>query len=130
MLIVTLKPSILSTTMFSSYALPMSWLSLAGSAITYYNTLDIFTFNLINDKRFCLTKKLFVQILELPNSPPFYKVKNEQVLHMLNEMGYQPSLTKISEFKKSCLTCIWNNLFCIYLRCLTGRSIGLEKGRL
>ena len=49
---------------------------------------------------------------------------------MFNEMGYQPSLTKISDFKKSSLPTIWNFLFGIFLRCLTGRTIGLDKGRM
>lgn len=68
-------------------------------------------FNLINDKKFHLSKKLLCQILEDPNSPPFYKVMNEHVLHMFNEIGYQLTLTKITEFKKSSLLCIWNFLF-------------------
>ena len=49
---------------------------------------------------------------------------------MFNEIGYQPTLTKISEFKKSRLYSIWNFLIEIYLRCLTGRSVGLDKARL
>ena len=48
---------------------------------------------------------------------------------MFNEMGYQPTLTKISEFKKFGLLCMWNFFFGIYLRCLTGRTVGLDKGR-
>lgn len=47
---------------------------------------------------------------------------------MFNEMGYQPALTKISEFRKSSLPCIWNFLFGIYLRCLTGRNVRLDNG--
>ena len=62
--------------------------------------MQIVTFQLVNDKIFILLKKLFAQILNIPNSEPFYKVTNEQVIHMFNEMGYQPILTKISEFKK------------------------------
>lgn len=85
---------------------------------------------MVNDKKFRLSKKLFAQILEIHNSPPFYKVTNEQVIHMFNGLGYQSILTKISEFKKSSLPCIWNFMFGIYLRCLTGRSVGLDKGRL
>ncbi|CAH1433804.1 unnamed protein product [Lactuca virosa] len=45
-------------------------------------------------------------------------------------MGYQPTLTKISEFKKSSLPSLWNFLFGIYLRCLTGRSVGLDKAHM
>ena len=49
---------------------------------------------------------------------------------MFNEMGYQPPLTKISDFKKSRLPRLWNFLFGIFLRCLNGRTIGLDKGRM
>lgn len=45
-------------------------------------------------------------------------------------MGYQPPLTNISEFKKSSMPCLWNFFFGIDLRCLTGRIVGLYKGRL
>ena len=115
MLVVALKSSVLSTAMFNSFAIPMSWLSLAGYTATYSETMMIVTFQLINENNFRPSKKLFSQILSIPNSEPFYKVMNEQVIHMFNEMGYQPTLTKISEFKKSGLSCIWNFLFGIYL---------------
>lgn len=81
-------------------------------------------------KRIRLTKKMFTQILKIPNSGPFYKVSTEQIIYMFNEMGRQPPLIKISDFKKSGLPCIWNFLFGIYLHCLTGRSVRLDKGRL
>ena len=102
-LIVALRHSVLSTAMFSSFEVPMSWLSMAGSTASYNKTLDTVTFNLINCKKFFLTKKFFFKTLAIPNSPHFYKVTNEQVLHIFNEMGYQPTLLKISEFKKSSL---------------------------
>ena len=49
---------------------------------------------------------------------------------MFNEMDYQSILTMISEFKKSSLPCIWNFLFGIYIRCLTGRTMELDKAQL
>ena len=49
---------------------------------------------------------------------------------MFNEMGYQPPLSKISDFKKYGLPRIWNFLFGIFLRCLTRRTVGLDKGRM
>ena len=115
MLIVALKSVVFSTAMFNSFDVPMSWLSLAGSTATYNKTMLIVTFQLTNDKKFRLSKKLFAKILNIPNTEPFIKVMNEQVIHMFNEMGYQPNLSKISEFMKSGLPCIWNFLFGIYL---------------
>ncbi|KAL7615776.1 hypothetical protein Lser_V15G03372 [Lactuca serriola] len=130
MVIIALQHSGLSTAIFKSFDVPMPWLSMAGSTATYSNSMDFVTFNLVNDKKVRLTKKLFTQILEIPNSSPFYKVSNGQIIHMFNEMGHQPALTKISDFKKSGLPCIWNFLFGLYLRCLTGQSVGLDKRRL
>lgn len=49
---------------------------------------------------------------------------------MFNEMDNQTILTKISEFKKSSLPFMWNFLFDIYLHCLTGSTVGLDKARL
>lgn len=43
---------------------------------------------------------------------PFYEFLNEQVLHMFNEMGYQPTF------------------FSLFLQCLIGRSVGLDKAKL
>lgn len=45
-------------------------------------------------------------------------------------MGHQPPLTKISDFKKFGLPTVWNFLFGIFLRYLTGRSVGLDKARM
>ena len=85
---------------------------------------------MVNDKKFRLSKKLFAQILNIPNVEPFYKVTNGQVILMFNDMGYQPILTKLSDFRIFGLPCIWNFFFGIYLRYLTGRSVGLDKARL
>lgn len=130
MFIIALQNFVLSTSMFNSFLVPLSWLSLTGSTTTYSKTMKIVTFQLVNDKKFRLSKKLFAQILNIPNVETFYKVTNEQVIHMYNEMGYQPILTKVSDFKKYGLPCIWNFLFGIYLRCLTSRSVGLDKAHL
>ncbi|KAL7607148.1 hypothetical protein Lser_V15G19426 [Lactuca serriola] len=130
MLIVALKRSPLSTAMFSSFSVPMIWLSLAASTASYNHTTDVITFNLINNKRVKLSKKMFVEFLQIPNNPPFVKPVNSQIIHMFNEMGHQPELEKISDFRKSGLPCIWNFLFGIFLRCLTGRSVGLFRGQM
>ncbi|KAL7586161.1 hypothetical protein Lser_V15G40639 [Lactuca serriola] len=129
MLIVALKRSPLSTAMFRSFPVPMIWLSRAASTASYNHMVDVITFNLINNKRVKLSKNLFVEFLEIPNNPPFVKPVNSQIIHMFNEMGHQPELEKISDFRKSGLPCIWNFLFGIFLRCLTGRSVGLDRGR-
>ena len=96
---------------------------------SYNHTADVITFNLVNNKRVKLSKNLFVEFLEIPNNPPFVKPVNSQIIHMFNEMGHQPELEKISDFRKSGLPCIWNFLFGMFLRCLTGRSVGLDRGR-
>ena len=129
MLIVALKRSPLSTAMFRSFPVPMIWLSWAASTASYNHTADVITFNLVNNKRVKLSKNLFVEFLEIPNNPPFVKPVNSQIIHMFNEMGHQPELEKISDFRKSGLPCNWNFLFGIFQRCLTGRSVGLDRGR-
>ena len=115
MLIVALKLSPLSTAMFRSFPVPMVWLSRAASTASYNHTADVITFNLINNKRVKLSKNLFVEFLQIPNNPPFVKPVNSQIIHMFNEMGHQPELEKISDFRKSGLPCIWNFLFGIFL---------------
>ena len=130
MLIVALKHSVLYTTMFNSFSVPLYWISLAGSTAMYIKALDVITFHLMNDNKLCLSKKLFCQILEVPNSPPYCVLSNDQFIHMFNEMGHQPPLTKISQFKKSGLPLFWNFLFGIFLRCLAGQSVGLDKVRM
>ncbi|KAL7607644.1 hypothetical protein Lser_V15G16187 [Lactuca serriola] len=115
--------------MFRFFPVPMIWLSHAASTASYNHTADVITFNLVNNKRVKLSKNLFVEFLEIPNNPPFVKPVNSQIIHMFNEMGHQPELEKISDFRKSGLPCIWNFLFGIFLRCLTGRSVGLDRGR-
>ena len=45
-------------------------------------------------------------------------------------MGHQPPLTGISNFCKNTLPYVWNFLFGIFLRCLVGRSVGLDKAKL
>ena len=84
----------------------MLWLSLVDSTTVYNKAVNMITSQLTNEKNFKLTKKLFAQILNIPMLETFYEVSNEQVLQMFKEIGYQPILTKISDFKKSCLPCI------------------------
>ena len=76
MLIVVLKRSVLATAIFNSFVVPISWLSMDTSTATYNKATYIITFNLVNDKHMCLTKKMFSHFLELPNSPPFFKPTN------------------------------------------------------
>ena len=68
--------------------------------------------------------------MKLPYSCTFYEVTNEHVIHMFNEIGHQHVLTGISLFWKSSLPCVLNFLFGIILRCLIGRSSGLDKAKL
>ena len=88
MLIVSLQHSVLSRAMFNSFPVPVSWLSVVFSTATYNKTISIVTFQLMNDKKFRLSKKVFAQFLSIPNVEPFYKVTNEQIIHMFNEMDY------------------------------------------
>ena len=85
---------------------------------------------MVTDTRIRVSKRLFCKILGIPNSGPYDELTSSQVVYMFNEMGHQPPLTRISDFKKSGLPTIWNFLFGIFLRCLTGRTVGLDKGRM
>ena len=130
MLVVALQHSVLDATMFNSFEVPMTWLSMASSTASYNKATDVITFNRVNEKRIRLTKKTFTQIVEIPNSTPLFQPSSAQILFMFNKMGHQPPLIKISYFKKFGLPCIWNFLVGIYLRCLTGRSVGLGNRRM
>lgn len=88
MLIVALQHSVLSKPMLNTFAVPISWLSQAGSTATYSKALDTVTFNLINDKKVRLTQKLFCKILDIPNSSPYVSFTFPQIVHMFNEMGH------------------------------------------
>lgn len=105
----------------------MTWFSFVGSTALFNKTTKVVMFQLENDKKYKRSMKQFTQILNIPNIEPFYEVATEQIVHIFNEMGHQPPLTKISYFKKSSLPYIWNLLFGIFLRCLTGRRVGLDK---
>lgn len=94
MLIVALNHSVLCTTMSSSFSVPLSWLSLASSIDVYSKAMNVVTFQLTNDKKFKLTKKMFAQVLNIHTVEPYYEVTNEHVLHMFNEMGHQPAFDK------------------------------------
>lgn len=115
MLIAALKSFVLSTAMFNSFVVPLSLLSQARSTATYSKALDVITFNLVNDKKICLSKKLFCQILEILNSPPYTDLSYAQIIYIFNEIGHQPPLTKICDFQMSSLPRIWNFLFGIFL---------------
>ncbi|KAI3708821.1 hypothetical protein L2E82_38300 [Cichorium intybus] len=51
----------------------------------------------------------------------------DQLVGMFNEMGYDPPLEKISLFKKNQLPDLWRYFFSIFLRCLSGRTSGLDS---
>lgn len=68
--------------------------------------------------------------MKLPYTSPVYEVTNEQVLFMFNEIGHQPPLTGISQFRKSSLPYMWNFVFVIILRYLIDRSSGLDRAKL
>lgn len=80
------------------------------------------------------TKRLlenhFTQILQLPYEGLFKAPSSNQVLYMMNEMGYNPPLSFISGFKKFGLPIMWNFFIGVTLRCFTGMSCGLDKAKL
>lgn len=45
-------------------------------------------------------------------------------------MGYIPPISIVSIFKKSAILIIWNFFFGVTLRCLMGRSSGINKAKL
>lgn len=59
MRIVSLTNFVLSTAVSSSFSVPLSWLSLAGSTTVHIMAVKIITFQMMNDKKFMFTKKLF-----------------------------------------------------------------------
>ena len=100
MLVVALQNSVLSKAMFDSFAAPMSWLSKAGSTASYNKETGCVEFTMVNDTRIRVSKRLFCKILGIPNSGPYDELSSSQVVFMFNEMGHQPPLTRISDFKK------------------------------
>ncbi|KAI3496682.1 hypothetical protein L1887_39053 [Cichorium endivia] len=80
-------------------------------------------------KKVQLTKEKFIDALHLPvyNSKEMVVPSAEQLVEMFNEMGYSPPLEKISTFKKNQLPDIWRYYFSIFLRCLSGRTSGLDS---
>lgn len=78
-----------------------------------------------------LTKKKFAHMLQFPLEGQFVTPTIEQIFHMFDEMGYQPPITLLISFKKKDnLPSVWNFFFGIVLRCLTGRSTGMDKAKL
>ena len=61
MLIVALQHLVLSTVMFRSFVVPLTWLSLDGSTATYSKTMQIVTFQLTNDKKFRLPRNFLLK---------------------------------------------------------------------
>ena len=128
MLVVALQNSVLSKAMFDFFVVPMSWLSKAASTASYNKETGCVEFTMVNDTRIRVSKRLFCKILGIPNIGTYDELSSSQVVFMFNEMGHQPPLTRISDFKKSGLPTVWNFLFGIFLRFLTGRTVGLDKG--
>ncbi|KAI3505859.1 hypothetical protein L1887_28167 [Cichorium endivia] len=80
-------------------------------------------------KKVQLTKERFVEALRLPiyNSKEMVVRSADQLVTMFNEMGYEPLLERISTFKKNQLPDLWGYFFSIILRCLSGRTSGLDS---
>ncbi|KAI3510859.1 hypothetical protein L1887_17996 [Cichorium endivia] len=91
----------------------------------FYETVD----NKGNTKKVQLTKEKFAEALHLPiyNSKEMVVPSADQLVAMFNEMGYEPLLEKISMFKKAQLPDLWRYFFSIFLRCLSGRTYGLDS---
>lgn len=87
MLVQVINDSILTHSLTTSFVVPMKWLSLAASTTLYNKSMGIITFKMESNKSKWLNKD-FAQILKLPSDGVFEEVMSEQVLHMLNEMGY------------------------------------------
>ncbi|KAI3753295.1 hypothetical protein L2E82_25345 [Cichorium intybus] len=51
----------------------------------------------------------------------------DQLVSTFNEIGYEPPLERISTFKKNQLPDLWRYFFSIFLRCLSGRTSGLDS---
>ncbi|KAI3790821.1 hypothetical protein L2E82_04167 [Cichorium intybus] len=80
-------------------------------------------------KKVQLTREKFAEALRLPvyNSKEMVVPSVDQLVGMFNEMGYDPPLEKIRLFKKNQLPDLWRYFFSIFLRCLSGRTSGLDS---
>ncbi|KAI3499751.1 hypothetical protein L1887_35560 [Cichorium endivia] len=80
-------------------------------------------------KKVQLTKEEFVDALRLPiyNSKEMVVPSADQLVTMFYEMGYEPLLERIRTFKKNQLPDLWGYFFSIFLRCLSGRTSGLDS---
>ncbi|KAI3708622.1 hypothetical protein L2E82_37927 [Cichorium intybus] len=80
-------------------------------------------------KKIQLIKEKFAEALRLPiyNSKEMVVPSADQLVNMFNEMGYEPPLERISTFKKNQLPDLWRYFFSIFLRCLSGRTSGLDS---
>lgn len=108
----------------------MKWLTLAYSTALYNKDRDLITFQMETKGKQNLTKKQFTRILMLKSHGSFETLAFDQVLAMLNEMGYNPPITLISAFRKFNLPSMWCFLFGVFIRCLTGRNYGLYREKL
>ncbi|CAI9260128.1 unnamed protein product [Lactuca saligna] len=101
MIILVLNNYVLNHALLYSFATLMQWLFIAASTAIYNKTMKIVTFQLMSNKTKKLTKKKLSQILKLPSICMFYDVTTEKSF-----------------------------FFEIILRCLAGRSLGLDKEKL
>ncbi|CAH1448792.1 unnamed protein product [Lactuca virosa] len=96
----------------------------------YNKDVDVVTFQMESKGTKKLVKKQFTQILQLSAEGPFEVPSFDQVLPILNEMGYNPPISVISDFRKSKLPILWSFFFGVMIHCLTGRNSSLDKAKL
>lgn len=108
-LVQVMKDSCLAHALSASFSIPMKQLSIVGSTDMYNKKTQIITFQLESQKIKRLNKKFISQILKLLFEGQFEVFTNEKVLHMFNEMGYQPLITLVCNFQKSNLSSVCNS---------------------
>lgn len=73
-----------------------------------------------------IKKNGFIRLLGLLVEDIFVTPISEDLLEMFNRMGYSPSISRISQFRKNKLSFIWNLFFTFFKRCLCGRKGGQD----
>lgn len=87
--------------------------------VVYNNSKEVITFQMVSKRKKTFSKKKFSQIIQLEVDATVVVPSYEQILGMLNEMGYTPSITLINDFWKPKVPYLWSFLFRIIIRCLT-----------
>lgn len=67
----------------------------------YKKIAEVITFQMKSQQNKILNKKQFTENFQLSSYGPFEVHKNEQVLQIFIEMGYQPPISLVNGFKKS-----------------------------